>query len=340
VMSDVNIDWSKVNVKLAEVKVDKKEVDTQIDTITRQNGKFESPETIAENDFVYGKAVELDKEGNEKEGGLNVFCSFEVSTIKDEEIRNSFIGKKKDDKVRFAANKAFKTEDLERNFRLDADVAKKFKAEVEMTISGCSRITPHELNEELFKKVFPMQDIKDAAAFRKALTADLEEMYGEQSDILFANQVRHALIDAFDAPMPEAFLKRWFLSRNDSNITAEEIEKDWAEKYVPSLKWEFIENAVEKTKPLAPSHNDLVEEFKTIIKKNGGVPHSDEESDDDVLNRVANSFANDKENSRQVYDRLYHRNLVQLFKDQIKPEVEKISVKEFNERVQEQNKQN
>ena len=321
------------------MKVDKKEIDTQIDNITRQHGKFETPETIGENDFIYGKAVELDKDGNEKEGGINVFCSFEVSTIKDEEIRNSFLGKKKDDKVRFAANKAFKTEDLERNFRLDADVAKKFKSEVELTISGCSHITPHEIDEELFSTVFPGREIKDADAFRKAIAADVEQSYKEQCDILFANQVRRQLLDNFDAAIPEAFMKRWVLSRSES-LTAEELDKEWAEKYVPAMKWEFIEAALMKIKDINPTRIELIDEIKGILRQNGAAKDAeDAEKQEAELEQIANTIANDSQNSRQVYDRIYHRKLVQLFRDEVKPETEKITVKEFLNRAKADNEE-
>ena len=336
VMPEVNIDWSKIDVKMAEVKVDKKEIDTQIENITRQHGKFESPETIAETDYIYGRAVELDKEGNEKEGGMNVFCSFEVSSVKDEEIRNSFIGKKKDDKVRFAANKAFKADDIERNFRLDPEVAKKFKSEVELTISGASRVTPHEVNDELFKMVFPDKDIKDAAAFRKAIAADLEASYKENCDVLFANQVRKQLMDNFDAEIPEAFLKRWMLTRGSKEITAEKLEAEWADVFLPSMKWEFIEYALQQIKPLNPSHIEVVDEIKSIIKRNTA---SKEDTNDEEIERTANSIANDQQSSRQIQDRIYHRNLVSLFREKLNPETEKITVKEYNERIREDKKQ-
>lgn len=337
-MPEIQLDWSKVSVKINEVKVDKKEIDTQLDNITRQHGKFETPETIGENDFIYGKAVELDKDGNEKDGGMNVFCSFDVSTIKDEDIRKEFIGKKKDEKVKFFANKAFKTEDLERNFRLDAEVAKKFKSEVEMTISGCSHVTPHELDEELFNMVYPTKAIKDADAFRKAVAVDIEESYKEQADIMFANQVRRALIENFNAAIPEAFLKRWILSRNEKDLTVDQIESDWEKNYLPSLKWEFIDHALNKIQNLNPTREEVVEEMKVLIRNNGGIPtEGDAKEQEDALNRVAESLANDQQNAPQVADRIYHRKLVQLFRDQLKPEIDKITIKEFVNRAKAEN---
>ena len=340
-MPKVDIDWSKISVKLSEVKVDKKEIDTQIDNIARQHGKFETPETVTADDFIYGKAVELDKEGNEKAEGINMFCSFELGSVKDEEIRNSFVGKKKDDKVRFAANKAFKVEDIESNFRLDPEVAKKFKSEMEFTISGNSHVTPHELNEELFNEVFPGRDIKDADAFRKAVGAEVEESYKEQCEVLFANEVRKQLLDNFNATLPQAFMKRWVLSRsNEEGLTAEKLDAEWAEKYVPAMKWEFIENALSKISDINPTHNELVDEIKGVLRRNAAFNNSeeaDEKKREEELVQAANSIARDEQSTRQIADRIYHRKLVQLFRDQLKPEVEKITVKEYVARAKADN---
>ena len=225
---EVNIDWTKVDAKLCAVKVTAKDIDSQIEAITQRYGKFETPDTIGEGCMVYGKAVELTKEGAEKEGGMSAFCSFSLSDMKDAEIANQFYGKKAEEKVVFNPSKAFTASQIEKVFRLDSAAAKKFKADVEMTISGCSKITPAELNEELYERVFPGQGIKEADKFRKAIGEEIEKANDEQCHILFVNQVRKQLLEHFDAPMPEAFLKRWILSRSDDkNVTAETIENEW-----------------------------------------------------------------------------------------------------------------
>ncbi len=71
----VDIAWDKVDAKLYQVKVNPKDIDKQIEDITRRYGKFETPEIIGEKDFVYGKVEELDKDGNVKEGGVSTFTS-------------------------------------------------------------------------------------------------------------------------------------------------------------------------------------------------------------------------------------------------------------------------
>ena len=335
-MPEVKIAWDKVDTKLTQIKVTAKDAEKQVSRIAQQYGKFETPETIGEGDYVYGKAVELDKKGAEKEGGVSVFVSFELSTIKDEEIRASFVGKKAEEKVVMNVGKAFAAADVEKVFRMDAAAAKKFKADVELTISGCSRITPHELNEEFFEQIFPGEGIKDEAAFRKAVAKNIEKANAEQSEILYVNQVRKALLDNFDAKMPEAFLKRWILSRSkpEDALTAESIEADWAEKYVPGLKWELLDNALNKIEQLNPTFDEVVAEIKSLISQNGRKEEGEDEAAyEKRIDEAAKSIARDENNSRQIVDKLYVKKTFALMKKQLNPEVEKISAKEFEERV-------
>ena len=324
---EVNIDWSKIDTKLCSIKVASKDVDTQIDNITKRFGKFETPDTVAEGDNIYGKAVELTKEGTEKEGGLNVFCSFELSDMKDAEVAALFVGKKAEDKVVFNPSKAFTASQIEKVFRLDTAAAKKFKADVELSISGISRITPAELNEELFERAFPGEGIKSVDKFRKAISAQIEKANDEQCRILYVNQVRKQLLDNLNITMPEAFLKRWILSRSDDkDVTAETIENEWADKYVPSLKC--------KIKSIEPTQNEIVDEIKNILRQNdGGLQEGESEQQaEERIEQAARAIAQDRRNVQQIVDKVYVEKTFQLFKEQLNPEVEKVSTKEFAER--------
>lgn len=330
----VNIDWSKVDAKLCSIKLTAKDVDAQVEDIQQRFGKFETPEVVGEGDYVYGKAVELDKEGKEKEGGMNVFVSFPLADMKDTEIANLFYGKKAEDKVVFNVAKAFTPSQIEKNFRMENAAAKKFKSDVEFTISGSSHITVAPLDEELFEKVFPGEGINDVDKFRKALSAQIDKANDEQCQILYVNQVRKQLLDNFDAPIPEAFLKRWILSRSEKDVTAQSIEKEWADKYLPSLKWEFVDSALNKIKNIEPTQNDIVDYVKDILRKNEPLKEGeDEKQADERLEQAARTIAQDRKNVQQIIDKLYVDNTFALFKEQLNPEVEKVSAKEFSERA-------
>lgn len=334
-MPQVSLQWDKVDAKLYQIKVNPKDIDKQVEEIAQRYGKFETPETIGEKDYVYGKAEELDKDGNVKEGGVSTFTSFDLSSLKNqEEMLPLFVGKKAEDKIVFNAGKAFSAADIEKNFHLDAAAAKKFKSDMQITVSGCSRITPHEINDELFAKVFPDQEVKDLAAFRKLLGKELEKSYNEQADIFYVNEVRRQLIDNFDSPMPEAFLKRWIAGRGDKDVTPETVEAEWNDKYLPSLKWEMVDAALNKIKAIEPTQNEIVDYIKDILKKNDTPQEGeDAKAQEERLEQSARTIAKDRQNVQQIVDRLYAQNSCALFKEQLKPEAEKVTIKDFAEKV-------
>ena len=331
---EFDIDWSKVNVVYNQIKVTAKEVDAEISNVSNRYGKFETPETVGKGDILYGKLVELDKKGAVKEGGVDTFVSLNLINLKDEELLPLFEGKKAEDKIQFNLAKAFPVADIERALHMDNATAKKFKSDVELTLSGISRIIPHEIDEDLFKLVFPDQKIKDADAFTKAMKKEFEKANAEQSDFLFVNQVRNALVDNFDKPLPEDFLKRWFASRGEKDMTPESIEADWAEKYLPSLKWELIVGKLEEIQPVEPTNNQIVDYIKDILRRNDTKPEGEKkEETEQRLEQAARSIAADRNNVQQLVDRLYAENLAKLFKGQLNPTVEKVSAKEFAERA-------
>lgn len=334
VAPEFEIAWDKVDVKYNQLKVTAKDVDAELNNVINRYGKFETPEAVAAGDIMYGKLVELDKKGNVKEGGVSTFVSLNLLNLKDEELMPLFEGKKAEEKVVFNLYKAFPVADIERALHIDTEAAKKFKSDVELTLSGISRIIPHEINEELFNLVFPGQTVKDEAAFRKLLHKEIEKANAEQSDYLFVNQVRKALLDQFVAPLPENFLKRWFASRGEKEMTPESIEADWNDKYLPSLKWELIESKLEAISPVEPTNNQIVDYIKDILRRNDRkVEGEKKEETEQRLEQAARSIAADRKNISQVIDRLYADNLCKIFKDQVKPEVEKVSAKEFTERA-------
>ena len=335
---DINIEWDKIDAKLYSIKVTAKDVDSQIESIAERYGKFESPEAIVEGAQIYGKAVELTKEGTDKEGGVSTFCSFKLSDIKDSEVAALFIGKKAKESVVINAAKAFTPSVIEKTLRLEAADAKKFKSDLRIEISGCSLTTPAELNEELFEKVFPGQNIKELDKFRKAVSSQIEKANDEQCQILFVNQVRKQLLDNFNATMPEAFLKRWILSRNsDKNVTAETIEKEWADTYLPSLKWELLDNSLNKIQSIEPTQNEIVDYVKDILRNSSAKQEDEDDAKyEERLEQTARSIAQDHNNVRQIVDKLTVDKTYVLFKEKVNPDVEKVSSKDFNDIARQQ----
>ena len=85
-----------------------------------------------------------------------------------------------------------------------------------------------------------------------------------------------------------------------------------------------------------PTQNQIVDYIKDILRKNDQkIEGETKEKAEERLEQAARSIAADRKNVGQLTDRIFADNLSKLFKDQVKPEVEKVSAKEFAERAKE-----
>lgn len=330
----MNIEWNKIDAKLYQVKVAAKDVDEQIEMSCRNYGKFEIPAEIAnDSDAIYGRYVELVK-GEKKEGENEKYLTFEVGKIKDEEIKQSLMGKKANDVIKLNVGKAFAAADIEQIFHLTPADAKKYKAEIELTISSLAHITPHEVNQELYDKMYPGAGITTAEQFKKAIKKDIEESYARQCDIMYVNDVEKWLLDNFNTELPTNFLQRYIADRGEKDQTLEEVVNNWETKYLPSIKVEILEENLGKEGNITPSHADVVKEVSNILKQRDA--KKDDESDEDFEKRIsemAETIAKDRQNVEQIYGRLRGEMMFKLFSEKAKPAAEKISIKEFVEKA-------
>lgn len=328
---EVNIDWSKIDAKLYAVKSSESDIDELVSQCAERFGKFETPEVVGEGDYVYGKVVELVEGGEAKEGGMNTFCSFSLKEVADAGETALFVGKKNEEKVVFNPAKAFTAEQIEKFFHLDAEAAKALTADCEFTVSGVSRITPAEIGQELFDQAFPGEGVDSVEKLREALRRESDKANAEQCKLLFVSQVRKQILDSFDAPIPETFIKRWIVSRSKDE-TAEQVDEKWNDVYLPSLKMEFIDGALNKIRDIEPTENEVVDAVKDILRRGDRRPEGEtDEQMETRLEQAARSISENRDNVRQLRDKIYTEKSFALFEEQLKPSVEEVTAAEFAE---------
>jgi trigger factor len=120
-----------------------------------------------------------------------------------------------------------------------------------------------ELNEELFDKIFPGQEVKDIETFRSKVAVEMEKQYVLEAERMFYNKAVDQLVEEIKFDLPDTFLKRWIVENSEGKITAEDVEKNYDNSYVKSLRWQLIEEALVKQSP------DLVikeEEVRNFVR--------------------------------------------------------------------------
>ena len=120
-----------------------------------------------------------------------------------------------------------------------------------------------ELNEELFKMIFPSKDIKDVETFRKEIATEMERQYVVEAERMFLNNAIDKLVSEVKFDMPDAFLKRWIVANSEGKITAEDVEKNYDNMYSKTFRWQLIEETIAKANPELVLKEEELREFVT-----------------------------------------------------------------------------
>ncbi|HEY4063382.1 MAG TPA: trigger factor [Puia sp.] len=236
-----------------KVDVTSEMVEEEVERLQTRNGKMTEPETVAGDENVLNlHFTETDASGQPVEGGISKDNSLLVKYF-NETTRPKWIGLKKGDFIVLQPSAAF--DEKEREWVLNdlglakedaAGADKYFKAE----ITKVGLIEKAEFNEELFKAVYPDQDITTEAAFRESVKAGIQAQWDAQSRNQLQHSLYHALLDQTRIEFPEDFLKRWMQTGGEKPKSQSEVEQEFP-SFVNQLKWTLIvdkivhENAIE-----------------------------------------------------------------------------------------------
>lgn len=120
-----------------------------------------------------------------------------------------------------------------------------------------------ELNEELFKMIFPGKDIKDVETFRKEIATEMERQYVVEAERMFLNNAIDKLVSEVTFDMPDAFLKRWIVANSEGKISEEDVEKNYDNVYSKTFRWQLIEETIAKANPELVLKEEELREFVT-----------------------------------------------------------------------------
>jgi len=142
-----------------------KEVKDHIANITKRYGQVIHPEKIETEDMLNVSFQELDNNIPKKDG-ISHASSLLVDKISDVSIRKKVMQLKKLDSIIIPINKAFNNKtDLASMLNISKEVAETLSSDFSCTINSINRLVSAEINNDLFKKVYPEKTIKKSHKF-------------------------------------------------------------------------------------------------------------------------------------------------------------------------------
>jgi trigger factor len=330
---DVDIHTNHINVTRYQVQVTDDMVQEEVERLQTRNGKMTEPESVTGDENVLNvKFIETDADGNEIENGISKDNSLLVKYFAPD-FRSSLTGKKNEDTVTLQLSKAFEEKELDailHDLGLQKEDADKY---FKLLITKVGLVEKAEINEELFKAVYPNNDdIKTEADFRNAIKADIEAHFASQARNQVHDQIYHHLVDHTPMEFPENFLKRWLQTGGEQPKTAEEAEKDYP-TFANQLKWTLVSSKLiqdNKIEVLPDDIRDFAKQqlFSYMGGQLGALGDNQQWVDD-----YANRMMQDRKFVEDSYHRISTDKLFSQLEGQVQAKEEPISAEAFAEKL-------
>ncbi|EON79093.1 Cell division trigger factor [Lunatimonas lonarensis] len=317
----VDLDVAK-EVKDYKVEVSEKELSDAITNIKRQYGKMTNPEVSAENDFLYGDLKSAD-------GSFEKTLSLPLSKI-DSEAVPKFIGVEKGAVIELDPANVLKEEAADL-LNISEEEAKNLSGDFTFTVQNINRTEEAELNQELFDKLFGVDQVKSEEEFLEKVKEILAENYNREMQVYAEEEIKKLLIEHANIDLPESFLKEWLLKANGEKLTESDIEKEYP-AYARQLVWSLVSNKIAEENGIKAEHEDVIEKTKAMIRQqlaSSGLGAQMESNMDLFVNNYLQG--NEGQNYMQMITSVQNDKVVAFIKEKAQLEEEIITVEKFNE---------
>ena len=324
-----NVDLSKLEkskVNFYDIKVSNDKVTEYINSVQKRFGNIKSFEKITLDDMLSVEMLQIVKKDSTEP--IKVNTSFLVNKIEDNTIKKSFLKLKKTNSIEFDIQKAFSNHaDVASMLKISKENAESLSGKFLCTINDISRLVPAELDEDLFKKVYPSKLIKNKKEFTKEIADEISNNYSKDSDRKFFNDCSTLFVDKSSIDFPEKFLKKW-LKKNLKKQLSEEEFNDEYKNYLKYLSWQLIENEICTQNNIKVTNQMLKDFTKAYVLKQmksyGNIQMGNKEID----GIVENVLKNQKE-SEKMMNEVIMIELTSYFKKKIKTNKKTVTLNEF-----------
>lgn len=320
--------------KYYNIAVSDEMIQQQEDMAASQLGQNVPVDEAKDNSSVRGNFVQLDAEGNEVEGGIapeGVLLA--VDMIKNEEIKNSFVGCKKDDIMVFDPVNAFEnTHEVGHMLNIKPEEAEELNSEFRFTVTEILQFEKAELNEDLFKKLYGEDtEVKTIEDFKARIKEEIAGNLVYSSDHKFAIDTRDALVEKIEMELPEAFLKRWLIAVN-KELTKEQIENDF-DHFMKDLQWQLIKDSIAKENEVQVTPEET-EDFAKKMALAQYQQYGIHDVPEEQLDSFAKMMLEKPEEKERIFKKLHEDKVIAIVKEKVTIQEEEISQEEFTKMMQ------
>jgi trigger factor len=192
-----------------------------------------------------------------------------------------------------------------------------------------------ELN--LYEYVFGKGVVDTEEAFKEKFKEELTKSFQRSAENKFIRDAQDALIDSVKFDLPDEFMKRWLIESNDDEknpLTTENIDKEYDEKFVKSLRLQIIENKMFEKYDVKIEKGDLKQYYIDKVLSQY-FPNDGSEESKTRMNDLADSLLKEDEKiTKQLYEAVFDDKMAELLKNNLKIKNTKIDAEKFRKSLE------
>jgi len=331
----------RVKVPFYNIQPDDELIERYIESHTAKYGEVKNIEEIVEGAFIKGDLIQLDAEGNDLEGGyVSEMAPISADHIKDEEIKKLFIGAKINDEIKFDIKKIFSGDkEVAGILGIEESDVEEMTSDFKYIVKEISKYEKAELNQELFDKVYGEGEVKSEEEFKAKIIEDIKKNSVRDSDYKFLLDAREKLIEKTDIQLPEDFLKRWLLLKEENkDVKTEDFDKDFP-KFIQDIKWQLITAKIVEEQKIEVTPEEVKElaiNYTEMQFVQYGLP-AGSFNREQLEQYATEQFLKKEDEVRRLYDKMFEDKVVQYVKATIKLDEKEVSIEKFNKMFEEKN---
>ena len=319
----------RVKIPYYKIKVTDEMIADQNASYLKRFGKQVPGEISAEDSLLKGSMVELDENGEPKEGGITVERTIISPTYISKEEKTKFVGKKLGEDIVFNPNVAANGNltELAAMLNVDksaADVKSDFRFHVEEIMVNQDA----EMTQELFDNVLGKDVAKSEEEYREKLREMLSKQLLNDSNYRFTVDAERVLKKKVgQLELPDEFLKRFLATRSKEN-DAQKVEEQYPQTR-EQLVWQLIKEKVAHNYDIKVENEDKLR-LARFYAAQQFAQYGMTNLPDDVIEKYAHELLEKREYSEEIQNRAYEDKVFASIKENVGIDEKEVSVEEFN----------
>jgi trigger factor len=253
-----------------------------------------------------------------------------------DDAKKQMIGKKLEESLTvkfrdFSANEA----DMAAMLAVTKEELPSVNENFKITIEKIQRLKPAELNEELFKKMYPDGSVTNLDDMKEKIKVDYAAYFDQESDKKLKNDIVIDLIKNTKVELPDEFLKRWLTTVGEKKSTKEEVEQEYP-NYRDGLKWQLIQNKVIRDNDIKVGLDELKAGIRAQLLHQFA-QYGMQQADDEMMDEMVEKFMKREDEVRRMNDQLYDQKVMDFFKSKATLSEKKMSSEKFYEMLSKEN---